>query len=154
MDGLLNTCHASLINIQSSPSRKCSVRPTLRRDDDDGDATGGRPFNIYRPSLPTPLAPSGPPMPTGRRGKGELPPPQSEFVMARDASRKILEYDDARTDRRLAMGKRMDERTGGRRGESIPFLFFYLYFHARGIALSAELPTLGFQMQDVSSRSA
>jgi len=28
MDGLLNTCHASLINIQSSPSRKCFPCPS------------------------------------------------------------------------------------------------------------------------------
>lgn len=27
MDGLLNTCHASLINIQSSPSRKSLLHP-------------------------------------------------------------------------------------------------------------------------------
>lgn len=64
---------------------------SLQRDDDD--ATGGKSFNIYRPSLPTPLAPSEPDTHTGTRAATGPVAAQSEFVMARAASRKILEYD-------------------------------------------------------------
>lgn len=70
-------------------------------------------FNIYRPSLPTPLAPSG---------------TRSEFLMTCDASRKILEYDD---DRRLAI--RPDGRTDGRGCGCVAFLFSFplvFVFHA------------------------
>lgn len=77
MDGLLNTYHASLINIQSSPSRKCP--PPLRRRDDD-DATGGKSFNIYRPSLSTSLAPSDPDIRSGCRS-----------IRIRDGTRRFTE---------------------------------------------------------------
>lgn len=75
MDGLLNTCHASLINIQSSPSRKCPPGPRgplraaprvahepLSKEAKRAAATtaGGKSFNIYRLSRATPLAPPGP----------------------------------------------------------------------------------------------
>jgi len=142
MDGLLNTCHASLINIQSSPSRK-SARPcdamTMTTRQVEGrlifighrcrprwHLRGLRCARCHR-TVP-PLSPS-PPLP---------PPPQSEFVMVRDASRKILEYDDARTDRRLTMSKRMDEGADRRRGEGARV---YLSFSFTFISTPAGSPT-------------
>lgn len=89
MDGLLNTCHASLINIQSSPSRKCFPCPstatmTTRQVE-------SRLIFIDHRSRPRwhLRGPIHAPVP----GHGPGPAAQSEFVMAHDASRKILEYD-------------------------------------------------------------
>lgn len=43
MDGLLNTCHASLINIQSSPSRKSLLHPAPPRSSvERGEASRGQ----------------------------------------------------------------------------------------------------------------
>lgn len=97
MDGLLNTCHASLINIQSSPSRKSllprppsppssfvSRRCRKRRGEATTHQVESRLIFIDDRVRPRWHLLVGP----GRSATGEL-----EFVMARRGSREILEYD-------------------------------------------------------------
>lgn len=120
MDELLSTCHALLINIQLSPSRKLlpslSLPLHLSTRQRWRCATGGKSFNIYRPSCSTPLAPSRSPIyiythtythiyARSQTHTGSKPGSQCRISSsdnpvqirirdsAHDASRKILKYD-------------------------------------------------------------
>lgn len=107
MDGLLNTCHASLINIQSSPSRKCFPCPstatmTTRQVESRLIFIDhrSRPRWHLRGPIHAPAPGHGP-------GPGPGPGPSRSSIRIRDGARCFTENIRIRRhDRRLATDKR------------------------------------------------
>lgn len=133
MDGLLNTCHASLINIQSSPSRKCfpcpsSATMTTRQVESRLIFIDhrSRPRWHLRCLIHAPAP-----------GHGPGPDPGRSSIRIRDGARRFMENIRIRRHDRRLTDKRM--------GASV---FFFICDYQRCGVLTGSTE---FQMQDVSS---